>query len=117
LEIRTKYKLWFLSKIVPLETHSFVTRKKNKHKEKMYLGITTKTKHSKKSLNDSNDDEFTFSPKEKNNDWEKLDNQQESIQNKTNKQNNNNKDFEGSGTIKISSVIEINSQEFPNGII
>jgi hypothetical protein len=36
--------------------HSFVTRKKNKHKEKIYLG--NQTKH----------DEFTFSPKEKDDD-------------------------------------------------
>jgi hypothetical protein len=46
--------------------HSFVTRKGNKCKQKIYLGITAKTKHSRESLNDSNDDDkFTFSPKEK----------------------------------------------------
>jgi hypothetical protein len=27
--------------------HSFVTRKGNKHKEKIYLGVTAKTKHSR----------------------------------------------------------------------
>jgi hypothetical protein len=46
--------------------HSFVTRKGNKCKQKIYLGIIAKTKHARESLNDSNDDvEFTFHQRKK----------------------------------------------------
>jgi hypothetical protein len=77
--------------------HSIVTRKGNKQ----YLGIATKIKHLKESINVS--DDFTFSPKEKddNNDWEKLDNEQEFIQNKRDKKDDDDKDPGGSGFLKI----------------
>jgi hypothetical protein len=44
--------------------YSFVTKKENKQ----YLGIATKIKHSKKSMDNSNNDEFTFSPNKKKDD-------------------------------------------------
>jgi hypothetical protein len=80
--------------------HSFIIRKGNKQ----YLGITSKIKNSRESLDDFNDDdEFTFLPKKKDddNDWEKLDNEQKYVQNKRNKKDNDNKDSGGSGTSKI----------------
>jgi hypothetical protein len=58
----------------------------------------------------NNDDKFTFSPNEKDddNDWEKLDN----VRNKRNKKDNDDKDPGRSRTSKSFSIIEISSQEF-----
>jgi hypothetical protein len=49
-----------------------------------------------------------------NNDWKKLDNEQEFIQNKRNKKDNDDKNPEGSDFYRNSSIIKINSQEFTN---
>jgi hypothetical protein len=54
------------------------------------LGIKGKIKHSRELLDDSNDsDEFTFFPGvEDDNDWRKLDNKQDFVQNKRNDDDN-----------------------------
>jgi hypothetical protein len=72
--------------------HSFVTRKEKKCKKKIYLGVKGKTKHSI-SDNSNNDHVFTFSPgiEKDDNDLEKLDNEQELIRNKRNKEDDDDK--------------------------
>jgi hypothetical protein len=61
--------------------YSFVIKKEKKSKKKIYSGIKGKTRHSRDMPVDlNNNDKFTFSPEveENNNNWEKLDNEQDS---------------------------------------
>jgi hypothetical protein len=53
---------------------------------------------------------------ENDNDWEKLDNRQMSVQNKRNKKDDDDKDFRGSRFSKSSSVSEISLEEFARAI-
>jgi hypothetical protein len=88
--------------------HNFIVNKTVLEPKTLAPGIKYKTKHPKKIEEDEGDNEFEFSD----NDWVMEDNGQQLASMKRNKKDDHDKDPDGMGSTRSSSVSEISASTF-----